>query len=124
VLTTLMVMSETASGLSAEDTKLVTLARATRARVASEEGAAVRDADGRTYAAATVDLPSLQLSALQVCIAMAVSSGSRGLEAAVVLTEAERLSDRDLAVVREFGGHEVAVHRADPRGTVRESLVG
>ena len=122
--TTLMVMSETASGLSAEDTKLVTLARATRARVAAEEGAAVRDADGRTYAAATVDLPSLQLSALDVCIAMAVASGSRGLEAAVVLTEAERLSDGDLAAVREFAGHEVAVHRADPRGSVRESLVG
>ena len=71
--------------LSAEDAKLVTLARATRARVNADEGAAVRDADGRTYAAATVDLPSLQVSALQVCVAMALSSGSRGLEAAVVL---------------------------------------
>ena len=32
--------------LSAEDQKLVTLARATRARTGSAEGAAVRDADG------------------------------------------------------------------------------
>ena len=33
--------------LSAEDTKLVTLARATRARTGSREGAAVRDLDCR-----------------------------------------------------------------------------
>ena len=64
--------------LSAEDNKLVTLARATRARAGAAEGAAVRDADGRTYAAATVDLPSLQLSALGVCVAMAVAVGRAG----------------------------------------------
>ena len=40
--------------LTAEDAKLVTLARATRARTGAAEGAAVRDLDGRTYAAATV----------------------------------------------------------------------
>ena len=82
------------SELSAEDAKLVTLARATRARVGAAEGGAVRDGDGRTYAAASVDLPSLQLSALQVCVAMAVASGSRSLEAAVLLTEAGEPSGR------------------------------
>ena len=78
-------MSPCVTDLSAEDAKLVTLARATRARTGAAEGAAVRDPDGRTYAAATVDLPSLQVSALGVCVAMAVSSGSRGLEAVVVM---------------------------------------
>ena len=73
--------------LDAEDTKLVTLARATRARTAAKQGAAVRDLDGRTYAAASVALPSLELSALQVAVAMAVSSGATGLEAAVVLAD-------------------------------------
>ena len=73
--------------LSAEDTKLVTLARATRARTGAAEGAAVRDLDGRTYAAASVALASLSLTALEVCVAMAIASGSRGLEAAVVLGE-------------------------------------
>jgi len=107
--------------LSAEDRKLVTLARATRARVRAAEGAAVRDTDGRTYAAATVDLPSLQVSALQVCVAMAISSGSRGLEAAVVLTEADALTDGDLAAVRDFAGGAVVLHRGDPRGTVVET---
>jgi hypothetical protein len=63
--------------LSAEDQKLVTLARATRARTGAAEGAAVRDSDGRTYAGATVSLPSLELSAVQVCVAMAVASGSQ-----------------------------------------------
>ncbi len=104
--------------LSTEDAKLVTLARATRARVGAAEGAAVRDSDGRTYAAATVDLPSLQLSALQVCVAMAVASGSRGLEAAVLLTEADALTEPDLGALRDLGGPAVVVHLGDPRGTV------
>ena len=71
--------------LDPEDAKLVTLARSARARTRAAQGAAVRDGDGRTYVAATVALPSLTLSALQVAVAMAVSSGAPGLEAAVVL---------------------------------------
>jgi len=50
-------MSATPDGaLPAEDAKLVTLARGARGRAAAAEGAAVRDEDGRTYAAATVEL--------------------------------------------------------------------
>jgi hypothetical protein len=107
--------------LSAEDRKLVTLARATRARTGAEEGAAVRDADGRTYAAATVDLPSLQVSALGTCVAMAVASGSKGLEAAVLLTGADTVADADLAALRDLGGTGVVVHRGDQRGAVAET---
>ncbi|WP_101524851.1 cytidine deaminase [Nocardioides houyundeii] len=107
------------SDLSAEDAKLVTLARATRARVGAAQGAAVRDSDGRTYAAATVDLPSLQLSALQVCLAMAVASGAGGLEAAVVLgAETTDLAPADRAPLSELAGPEVVVHLGDPRGTI------
>ena len=108
--------------LSTEDAKLVTLARATRARVRAAEGAACRDSDGRTYAAATVDLPSLRLSAIQVCVAMAVASGSRGLEAAVLLTEAEAVTPDDLAVLVDFGGAGVVVHRGDPAGRSLEPV--
>jgi hypothetical protein len=107
--------------LSAEDKKLVTLARATRARTGAAEGAAVRDLDGRTYAAATVDLPSLQVSAVGVCVAMAVASGSQGLEAVVLLTstpEASGLTDADLSAVRDFAGEGVALHVGDVKGTV------
>lgn len=105
--------------LSAEDAKLVTLARATRARTGAPEGAAVRDLDGRTYAAATVSLSSLQLSAVQVCVAMAVASGSKGLEAAVLLSDATELTAPDQAVLEDFAGDSVAVHLADSRGNVR-----
>jgi hypothetical protein len=104
--------------LSAEDRKLVTLARATRARTGAGEGAAVRDSDGRTYAAATVSLPSLELSAVQVCVAMAVASGSIGLDAVVVLGDATELSAPDAAVLRDFGGDGIVVHLGDPKGTV------
>jgi hypothetical protein len=107
--------------VSAEDRKLVTLARATRARTRAAEGAAVRDSDGRTYAAATVDLPSLQVSALGVCVAMAVASGSRGLEAAVVLGEADAVADADLAALTDLAGTGVTVHLGDPKGTLRST---
>ncbi len=107
--------------LSTEDAKLVTLARATRARVGAAQGAAVRDADGRTYAAATVDLPSLQLSALQVCVAMAVASGSSGLGAAVLLGDDAVLVDSDRAALADFGGADVPVHLGDPRGTIGDT---
>jgi hypothetical protein len=107
----------TLTDLSAEDAKLVTLARATRARTGAAEGAAVRDQDGRTYAAATVSLPSLSVSAVGVCVAMAISSGSTGLQAVVVLGDST-VSDADLAVVRDFAGAGVTVHSGDTRGNL------
>jgi hypothetical protein len=106
-----------------EDAKLVTLARANRSRARTIEGSAVRDTDGRTYSAASVDLPSLQLSALQVAVAMAISSGVRGLEAAVVVTETLAISDRDASTVRDFAGPGVTIYRADPSGEVLDSVM-
>jgi hypothetical protein len=50
------------------------------------------------------------VSALGVCVAMAVSSGSRGLEAAVVMGAGDSLSASDAAVLREFAGDGVVVH--------------
>jgi hypothetical protein len=88
--------------LDAEDAKLVTLARSVRARTGAAEGAAVRDTDGRTYTAAGVTLPSLVLSALQTAVAMAVSSGAEGVEAAVVVTDAATVEARGLAAVRDL----------------------
>lgn len=97
--------------LSAEDAKLVTLARSARARTNSAQGAAVRDTDGRTYVAATVALTSLSLSALQVAVAMAVSSGALGLEAAVVLGD-DPTDDSGEAAVREVAPSAVVFHAA------------
>jgi hypothetical protein len=108
--------------LPPEDAKLVTLARSVRARTRAVEGACVRDQDGRTYAAATVELPSLQLSAVSLAVAMAVSSGSTGLEAVAVLTEAEVVDETDLAVVRDFAGTGVPIIRGDARGQVLETV--
>lgn len=103
--------------LDPEDAKIVTLARSARARTQAAEGAAVRDTDGRTYAAATVDLPSLRLTALQAAVAAAVSSGAPGLEAAAVVTAAGTVDDASLAAVRDLAP---AAHvlRADPAGVV------
>lgn len=88
--------------LDAEDAKIVTLARSSRARTGAAEGAAVRDTDGRTYAAASVALPSLRLTALQAAVAAAVSSGAPGLEAAAVVTESGEADEASVAAVRDL----------------------
>ncbi|MBR7830064.1 cytidine deaminase [Actinospica sp. MGRD01-02] len=87
--------------LDPEDAKIITLARSARARSGAAAGAAVRDETGRTYAAVDVSLPSLSLSALQVAVAMAVSSGAESLEAAAVVSAAEP-AEADLAAAREM----------------------
>jgi len=106
--------------LAAEDAKLVVLARATKARTGAEAGAALRDLDGRTYAAADVNLPSLTVSAIGICIAMAISSGAKGAEA-VVLLGADMASAPDLAALNEFAGPDVPVHVGDARGSITET---
>lgn len=116
------------TGLSAEDGKLVTLARASRARAESPEGAAVRDGDGRTYAATSVRLPSLTLSALEVAVAMAVSSGATALEAAAVVlaaTGADQFEGEAAgsSAVRDLAGTGVPLIIAGPDGTVVASEV-
>lgn len=107
----------TDDGLGQEDAKLVTLARAGRARTGAAEGAAVRDTDGRTYAACTVALPSLRLTALQAAVAAAVASGAEGLEAAAVVTASAGVDPDSLAAVRDLGPS-APVLVADAAGTV------
>ena len=104
--------------LDPEDAKLVTLARSTRARVGAAEGAAVRDDMGRTYAAATVALPSLSLTAVQAAVAAAVSSGVQRLEAAAVVSESTVLDDDSAAALADLGVSTAIT--ADTTGTVRE----
>jgi hypothetical protein len=106
--------------LDPEDAKLITLARSARGRTGAAEGAAVRDTDGRTYLAATVTLPSLQLSALQAAMAAAVSSGVEGLEAAAVVTAAEALEPAGVAAVRDLSPS-APVLLAGPDGLLRPS---
>jgi len=103
--------------LDAEDAKLVTLARSARARTGAAEGAAVRDDMGRTYVAATVALPSLQLTAMQAVVAAAVSSGVQRLEAAVVVTDEQTLDDASRSAAADLGVDQPIMATAD--GQVR-----
>ena len=115
------------SPLDPEDAKIVTLARGARLRAYAPhtglaEGAAVRDSDGRTYAAATVENvdPALTTSALRAAVAAAASSGIRTLEAAALVTQ-EPVSRADLLVLAEFGsGTPLLV--AGPDGVLRQTL--
>jgi len=110
-------MPEQVTELTAEDAKLVTLARAARARVSAIEGAAVRDGDGRTYAAASVALASLSLTALQLAVASAAAAGATTLEAAAVVTEASTLDGAGRAAVRDLATN-APIHVAAPDGTL------
>jgi len=107
--------------LNPEDVKIVKLARSTLARTGAEEGAAVRDTDGRTYTGATVALPSLALTALQAAVAAAVASGARGLEAAAVVSRSGAVDAASLAAVRELGP-QAPVLLADQRGELYHVL--
>ena len=100
-----------------EDRKIITLARAARARTGASQGASVRDTDGRTYAATSVALPSLQLSAVQVAVAMAVSSGVDGLEA-VAVNGADSLAEQDRSAIADLGGGQIVVWLTDAAGAV------
>lgn len=107
--------------LDPEDVKIVALARSSRARTGAPEGAAVRDTDGRTYAAGTVDQPSFKLTALQAAVAAALSSGAEGIEAAAVVSEEGLLKGASVHAVRDIAKY-APIILAAPDGTVLEVL--
>jgi hypothetical protein len=104
-----------------EDLKIITLARSALTRSEAGQGACVRDTDGRTYAGAAVRLEHLELSAIAVAVAMAVSSGAPGLEA-VALAGVDGPTDRDLAIVGDLPGTGVVVWHVDPRGDLQSRI--
>lgn len=108
--------------LSDEDAKLVTLARGARSRVGAATGAAIRDETGRTYSAADVALPSLTLTALQLAVAVASASGSRGVECAVVVTS-DPTAPIDTSALTDLGGADAMLHVCGPDGTVAHTTV-
>jgi cytidine deaminase len=109
--------------LNAEDAKLVTLARGARARIGAVEGAAVRDSDGRTYAGASVSLPTLSVTALQLAVASAVAAGASRLEAAAVVTEASTLDGAGRDAVRDLAA-EAPIYVAAPDGSLLGTVTG
>jgi hypothetical protein len=111
------------SELDAEDDKLVVLARGARGRVGAAEGAAVRDQDGRTYAAATVALPSLSLTALQLAVASAAAAGATKLEAAAVVSAAATVEDAGRAAVRDLAA-DAPIYLANPAGALVGTVLG
>lgn len=106
------------AALDPEDAKIITLARSARARGGTDGGAAVRDETGRTYAAVDVDLDSISVSALQLAVLMAASSGGVKLEAAAVVTHGgdEGLSDEKLAAAWDLDADHVLL--AGPDGSL------
>lgn len=114
-------MTDTAAPTDPEDAKIITLARSALARTGAAQGACLRDTDGRTYAGATVALEHLQLSAVQVVLAMAVSSGAQGVEAVAVCGGEGPAAD-DLAAVGDLPGTDVAVWVVDARGAVLDRI--
>jgi cytidine deaminase len=103
-----------------EDEKLVTLARAALSRALVRTmpaaGAAVRDDMGRTYAAATVEVDGASVTALQLAVASAISSGARAFEAAAVVSADQAPDEEGLKALNAFGP--VVLLRATADGSV------
>jgi cytidine deaminase len=99
--------------VDAEDEKLVTLARAALGRAVVRgwvpAGAAVRDEMGRTYAAATVEIDGASVTALQLAVATAVSSGARRFEAAAVVTSNPEPDREGLTALTTYGPVETVI---------------
>jgi cytidine deaminase len=106
-----------------EDQKLVTLARAALGRALvrtwAPAGAAVRDDIGRTYAAASVELDGASVTALQLAVATAVSSGARRFEAAAVITDDPNRDLEGEKALHAFGTVATLI-RARPDGTLHD----
>ncbi|MDX6202651.1 MAG: hypothetical protein QOF82_640 [Frankiales bacterium] len=114
--------------LDPEDAKILTLARVARQRAYAPytgvvEGAAVRDTDGRTYAAGTVENADQRLttSAVRAALAAAVSSGARTFEAVAVVSDGRELGTDDVAVIAEFGAF-TPVLLAGPDGVLQQTV--
>lgn len=86
---------------TAEDQKLVTLAKGARTRVGAQSGAALRDTTGRTYASAEVNTEFLNLTAVQLVVGQAIASGASGIEAVVVCSETA-ITEQDRKIISGF----------------------
>ena len=106
--------------VSAEDQKLITLARGARGRIGAPAGAAVRDETGRTYASASVHLDSVQLTAIQAAVIQAMAAGARGLESVVQVGDEDELPG--IAAATDLGGAGVSVFLCNSDGSVRTSV--
>jgi cytidine deaminase len=106
--------------VSPEDEKLVTLARAALSRALVRTwlpaGAAVRDDMGRTYAAASVEMDGASVTALQLAVATAVSSGARAFEAAAIASDDAAPDVEGEKALHAFG-HVATLIRVRPDGT-------
>ena len=104
-----------------EDQKLVTLARSALGRALVRTmppaGAAVRDDMGRTYAAASVEVDGASVTALQLAVASAISSGARSFEAAAVVSADTTPDEEGITALSAFGPVATVI-RALPDGTI------
>lgn len=98
-----------------EINKLLTLARAARGRIDAEQGAAIVDDMGRSYAAPDIAHGALHLSALELAVAQAVAAGARGITEAVMV---QRAPDVDPAALRALLGVGVPVQVYAPDGAM------
>jgi len=98
-----------------EAAKLLTLAKGARGRIDAEQGAAILDDMGRSYAAPNIAHGELHLSALELAVAQAVAAGARGITEAVLV---QRASEVDLVALRALLGEGVPVQVYAPDGVM------
>jgi len=96
---------------NSEDIKLLTLAKSSLQRNSATQSAALRDGTGRTHVGNSITLTSLKLDALEVALAMAISSGADQIEAAVLVGVSP--SANAVLSVREISPHALVWYAQD-----------
>ena len=113
-----MERDQVAQHLSEEQGKLFRLARAARARIEAVQGAAVVDETGRTYSAASVVLPRLALTAVELAVASAAAAGARQLTGCVLVAGEPEPLPTDSGVFADLAAHGAELVVCAPDGTV------
>lgn len=110
--------------ISEEDQKLITLAKAARARIGAAEGAAVRDTTGRSYTGATVPLNTVSLTAVDLAVASAYAAGAEGLEAAALISAEGAIDQKSMDALGELGPGRVRTYVCDESGDLTAVIAG
>lgn len=101
--------------VNSEDLKLLTLAKSSQQRNGAQQCAALRDGTGRTHVGHRVTLTALHLDALEVAMAMALSSGADAIEAAVVV--GDNPSGSAISNIREISPKALVWHVSEDGST-------
>lgn len=102
--------------LTLDESALLHLAHENREFVGAAQSAGVTDGEGKRYVAAQVHLPSLDIPALSLAVAMAVGAGAKEIQSAVIVSNHGMNAVVNLDALRDVVGKNRRVVLGDDAG--------